>query len=233
MPTERLLGPDGVERPSAEPGRFAGYDRDAAGRWQLVPGTLARVTPLPAFPLETARLTVRAFRADDLDALHAILARGDVNRFLYSGASTRAHTRAALRRKIGQAELRAGVRRLSLAAELRETGELVGSLTLFLRSAVHRRGEIGFVFHPDHHGRGLATEAAVELLRIGFADAGLRRIEGRCDARNIASARVLERIGMRREAHFVENEWVKDEWTDELVYALLDREWRAARATAG
>ncbi len=52
---------------------------------------------------------------------------------------------------------------------------------------------------------------------------------GRVEARNIASARVLEKLGMRREAHFVENELVKGEWQSELVYAILDREWRSTR----
>jgi RimJ/RimL family protein N-acetyltransferase len=65
------------------------------------------------------------------------------------------------------------------------------------------------------------------LLRLGFTDYGLHRIIGRLDARNTASARVLERLGMRREAHFVENEIVKGEWTDEVVYAMLEDEWRS------
>ena len=65
------------------------------------------------------------------------------------------------------------------------------------------------------------------MLRIGFEELGLHRIAGRLDARNEASARVLERLGMRREAHLVENEFVKGEWTDELVYAMLEQEWRA------
>ena len=65
---------------------------------------------------------------------------------------------------------------------------------------------------------------------MGFQTLGLHRIVARCDARNDASARVMERLGMRREAHLVENEMVKGEWTDELVYALLDREWRAREA---
>jgi RimJ/RimL family protein N-acetyltransferase len=49
---------------------------------------------------------------------------------------------------------------------------------------------------------------------------------GRVEPRNHASARVLEKLGMRREAHFVENELIKGEWQSELVYALLEREWR-------
>jgi RimJ/RimL family protein N-acetyltransferase len=57
---------------------------------------------------------------------------------------------------------------------------------------------------------------------------GLHRVIGRTEARNVGSARVLEKLGMRREAHLVENEYVKGEWQSELVYALLDREWRTA-----
>jgi RimJ/RimL family protein N-acetyltransferase len=65
------------------------------------------------------------------------------------------------------------------------------------------------------------------MLRLGFEDLGLRRIVGRIDARNAASARVLDRLGMRREAHFAQNEIIKGEWTDEVVYAMLQDEWRA------
>ncbi|MCW2947645.1 MAG: GCN5-related N-acetyltransferase, partial [Actinoallomurus sp.] len=93
----------------------------------------------------------------------------------------------------------------------------------------HRQGEVGYIFHPDHGGRGYATEAAEVVLRLGFEELGLHRIVGRLDGRNTASARVLERLGLRREAHFVQNELVKGEWTDEVVYAMLADEWRARR----
>jgi len=65
------------------------------------------------------------------------------------------------------------------------------------------------------------------LLRIAFDDLGLHRVFGSVEARNAASARVLGKLGMRREAHFVENEFVKGEWQSELVYAILANEWRA------
>jgi RimJ/RimL family protein N-acetyltransferase len=103
----------------------------------------------------------------------------------------------------------------------------VGDCVLFWHSEEHAQGEIGYVLNPAHHGRGLATEAATALLRLGFEGLGMHRITGRLDARNTASARVLERIGMRREAHLVENEFVKGEWTDELIYAMLRAEWEA------
>jgi len=60
----------------------------------------------------------------------------------------------------------------------------------------------------------------------------LHRIIGRCDARNTASARLMGRLGMRREAHFRENEWFKDEWGDELIYAMLDGEWSERQRNA-
>jgi RimJ/RimL family protein N-acetyltransferase len=91
---------------------------------------------------------------------------------------------------------------------------------------MHRTGEIGFVFDPTAQGRGYATEASRPFLRVAFEDFGFHRVIGRTEARNVASARVLEKLGMRREAHLVENEWVKGEWQSELVYAMLDREWR-------
>jgi RimJ/RimL family protein N-acetyltransferase len=77
-------------------------------------------------------------------------------------------------------------------------------------------------------GRGYATEAARALLRVAFERYRLHRVCGRLEPRNEGSARVLEKLGMRREALLVENEWVKDEWQSEAIYALLAREWESA-----
>jgi RimJ/RimL family protein N-acetyltransferase len=98
---------------------------------------------------------------------------------------------------------------------------------MFYSSEEHHQGEVGFVVHPEHHGRGYGREGALVILRLGFEELRLHRMIGRCDARNTASARLMERLGMRREAHLLENEFVKGEWTDELDYAMLDREWAA------
>ena len=94
-------------------------------------------------------------------------------------------------------------------------------------SEQHGTGEVGFIVHPDHQGHGYATEGGEVLLRLAFDELGLHRVIGRTEARNAGSARVLEKLGMRREAHLVENEWVRGEWQSEFVYAILDREWRA------
>jgi RimJ/RimL family protein N-acetyltransferase len=82
------------------------------------------------------------------------------------------------------------------------------------------------MFHPDHGGRGYATEAMHAIVHLGFDDLGLHRLMARIDARNGPSGRVCERLGMRAEAHLLQNEWFKGEWTDEIDYGLLDEEWQ-------
>jgi RimJ/RimL family protein N-acetyltransferase len=179
-----------------------------------------------AHPLTTERLVLRPYQPDDLDALGEMLSDPDVVRLLYYGVREGNELRTTLEAKIRARELREEGDVLSLAAVLREDGELVADMTLIWRSREHRQGEIGYVVHPRHAGRGYATEAARELLRLGFEELGLHRICGRLDARNERSAKLLERLGMRREGRLVENERVKGEWTDDVIYALLDREWR-------
>lgn len=181
----------------------------------------------PSYPVRTERLLLRPFTADDFDDVCAIHSRADVTRYLYWEPRDPHEVRKLLTVKAERSTLEAEGDSLNLAVELRDGGAVIGDVTLFWLSDKDRQGEVGFVFNPDYHGRGYATEAAAAMLALGFADLGLHRIIGRLDGRNTASARVLERLDMRREAHLVENEIVKGEWTDEVVYAMLDREWRA------
>ena len=181
----------------------------------------------PFFPVETQRLRLRPLGPHDGDALHAMESRDDVTRWLYYDPRTPEQSADALQRRAARTHLAHEGDALELGIELGASGDLVGTATLMYRSEGHRQGEIGFVLHPEHHGRGYAREAATEMLRLGFEELGLHRIVGRCEPRNDASARLLERLGMRREAHLLKNEWVKGEWQSELIYAMLDREWRA------
>jgi RimJ/RimL family protein N-acetyltransferase len=180
-----------------------------------------------AEPIQTQRLRLRPFVAGDFDALFAYQSRDDVTRYLYWGARSREQVREALELKMAATAIRAEGDFLALAAESASSGEIVGDVVLGLVSEENRTGEIGFIVHPDHHGHGYAAEAAEPMLRIAFEELGLHRVIGNVEARNVASARVLEKLGMRREAHLVENEFVKGEWQSELVYAILDREWAA------
>jgi RimJ/RimL family protein N-acetyltransferase len=186
----------------------------------------------PDYPIETARLLLRPIDpVGDVDAIADYLVREDVR--AYIPIETATHAQVALRYrdpKRSRSVLTEPGQALALAVVRRDTGELIGDVLLMWNERA--QAEIGYVFHPDHGGRGYATEAARVMLRLGFEGLGLHRVIGRLDGRNTASARVLERLGMRREAHLVQNEIVKGEWTDELVYAMLEQEWRDAVTAA-
>ena len=186
----------------------------------------------PEYPIETDRLILRPFEAGDLEALHRVHAEPEVSAFLYWSPRDEERVREILEEKIAQAEIRDEGRNLSVAVELRTGSELIGDLDLFWTSVEHRQGEVGYVFDPAHQDRGYATEAVAVLLELGFEGLGLHRITGRLDGRNAANARVLEKNGMRREAHLVENELIKGVWTDEMIYAILERDWRTLRDRA-
>jgi RimJ/RimL family protein N-acetyltransferase len=178
-------------------------------------------------PIHTPRLTLRPFSPADLDDLYAYQSRPDVARYLFWPARDRAGARAALEQQCRETHLDAEGDWLTFAVVWREIGRVVGETGLKLVSRPHRQGETGFVFNPDYQGHGLATEAAAAMLTLAFERLAWHRVIGSCDARNQASARLMERLGLRREAHFTQNLLVKGEWTDELVYAILDHEWKA------
>jgi RimJ/RimL family protein N-acetyltransferase len=184
-------------------------------------------------PIATERLVLRPFTLADFDALHAYRSRRDVTRWLPWDAQTEDEVRVALAKKVASVAIAEEGDVLALAITRMDTGAVVGDVILAYVSAEHRTGEIGYIMHPDHQGLGFTTEACRVMLRIAFEDLGLHRVFGRIEPRNVASARVLEKLGMRREALFVENELIKGEWENEAVYAILDREWRAAATPSG
>ena len=180
-----------------------------------------RVSPGPRLPIETARLRLRRLVPGDLAALHAIQSREDVTRWLYWDPRSQDEVRTSLdahtERPVDEGVV--------LAIDLE--GELIGTANVAVGE--HRQGEIGFMLHPDHQGHGYATEAAEAIVELAFSTYGLHRVCASVEPRNTASVRVLERLGMRKEAHLIETEFVKGEWSSEAVYAILAREWRAAR----
>ena len=180
-------------------------------------------------PWETARLVLRPFEAGDLDALADLQGRAEVARYLYWEPRTRRQAKAALKRKVECRRIEREGDILNLAVTLREGGPVIGDVLLTYLSAVHQQAELGYVFHPDWHGQGYATEAAGAMVDAAFGRLGVHRVCAHLDARNLRSAALLERLGLRREAHLRQNEWVKGEWTDDVTYGLLAEEWAEAR----
>ncbi|WP_433269719.1 GNAT family N-acetyltransferase [Actinosynnema sp. CS-041913] len=104
-------------------------------------------------------------------------------------------------------------------------GALVGDVGVNLREN-RRQADIGYTIATAHQGNGYATEAVGLMLEHLFVERGLHKVSAECDARNEPSAKLLARLGFRREGHLVEHTWIKDEWTDDLLFGLLAREWR-------
>lgn len=154
----------------------------------------------------------------------------EVARYLYEEPLSPEQTRDLLTRKMAATAWVSEGDWLGAAVVERASGLTVGDVGLHWVSERDRTAEIGFTFDPRCQGKGFATEAARALVDWAFTAAGIHRVIGRAEARNIASARVLEKLGMRREAHLVENEWVKGEWQSELIYAVLAREWPSRSA---
>jgi RimJ/RimL family protein N-acetyltransferase len=182
------------------------------------------VLPL-SLPIQTERLCLRLFEDRDLEDLYAYHSDPRVTPYLYWDVRDRAQTRESLDYKRQQTD--AGPDGGALCLAIERAGQVIGELSLRCLSRAHRQGEIGFVVAPAFWGQGFATEAARRIVDLGFTVFDFHRISGRCDARNAGSAGVMARLGMRREACFVENEIFKGEWGSELIYGILAREWPA------
>jgi aminoglycoside 6'-N-acetyltransferase len=113
-----------------------------------------------------------------------------------------------------------------LQVAIETAGRLIGDVAVRVDRDDPRQAEIGFTLAADAQGHGFATEAVRAVMSLLFNEHGIHRITADCDTRNVRSAALLERVGMRREAHHRTSAWWKGEWTDEYVYAILAEEWR-------
>ena len=116
-------------------------------------------------------------------------------------------------------------RNYELAVVLPAEDRQIRGCSLGILDLENHEGEIGYILNRDFWGQGYGTETATALLRFGFEQLDLHRIVATCDRYNIGSARVLEKVGMRREGHFVEHKWEKGKWCDSYYFAMLLSEW--------
>ena len=181
----------------------------------------------PSYPVRTARLLLRPLHKGDVPDLLAYRSLPEVCRWVPFEPMNAETIAARLRGQWAATTLEAEGDVLTLGVELATTGEVIGDVMLRWITAKHSCGEVGYVFHPAFAGQGYATEAVHAVLHLAFDDMALHRVIARIDARNLTSTRVVARLGMRQEAHLVENERFKGEWSDELDFGLLEREWLA------
>lgn len=174
--------------------------------------------------METQRLILRSFRAEDGEDLHAYLSQEEVVRFEPYGVYEEAASKEeALRRATDPA---------FWAVCLKDSGRVIGNLYFQQQAPPEfQTWELGYVFNSEYHGNGYAAEACHELLAYGFGTLGIRRVTAHCDPDNHPSWKLLERLKLRREGHFLQTGYFKQDeygrprWHDTYVYGLLRSEW--------
>lgn len=176
--------------------------------------------------LETRRLRLRRIASSDGPAIHGYMGDPAVTRWLPEGRLNEAGAQAF-------ADRHAGRRWTAVAVVERASGDLVGHTDFhpWHGRATH---EIGWAIGARHQGRGYATEAARALIAHAFETLLCHRVIATCQPENLASWRVMEKLGMRREAHFRQGLYRESgEWWDEYFYALLADEYRRAAPAIG
>ncbi|MEV6520440.1 GNAT family protein [Longispora sp. NPDC051575] len=180
--------------------------------------------------LDTERLILRRFRPADAPALAAYRSDPAVARYQSWTPPLSETDAVALARSFATGDP-SEPGWFQYAVELRADGCLVGDVGVRLDDN-RMRADLGFTLAADRQGHGYATEAVRAVLADLFGR-GLRRVSAECDARNAASARLLQRVGFRREGLRPAYTWIKGEWTDDVLFGLLAEHWTPGPGTLG
>ncbi|MGW5365317.1 GNAT family N-acetyltransferase [Actinopolymorpha pittospori] len=168
--------------------------------------------------ISTERLVLRDFRTTDEQAVHEFASDPAVCRHTDWGPNSPDDTRLFIREAVDEA---ASPNRdsFTLAMSMNPSGVVVGSCSVWVESASHRRAGLGFVVAPAHQGRGYASEAGKALLDFAFEVMGVQRVEATCRPGNLASARVLTKLGMRREGLLRSHLLIRGRQEDSVLFA--------------
>ena len=174
--------------------------------------------------LTTKRLALREFEEEDWPGVLAYQSDPRYLRYYDWMHRTEQDVRAFVRMFIAWREGQPRTK-FQLAITLAPGGQLIGNCGIRMKTPRAREADLGYELDPRYWGCGYATEARSALLAFGFQELGLHRIWAQCIAENVASAHVLEKIGMRQEGHLRQNEWMQGRWWDTLLYAILETEY--------
>ena len=174
---------------------------------------------------ETERLIIRPFEAADAETFSAYRSDPEVARYQCWEAPYPVENAHEFIQKVQAWQHGTLDEWLQLAILRKDTGEMIGDCAFCILKD-GKQAEIGLTLARHAHGYGYAQEVTLRLLAYLFDELGMQRVRANCDPRNVPSWRVLERVGMRREAHMLRSTWLKGEWTDDYWYAMLAEEWQ-------
>ena len=184
----------------------------------------ARTSPGGPPRLETERLVLRALTPDDAAAIFAYASDPEVARYvLWEAHRSVEDAKAFLDLTMGRYGSGDAP---DWGIVYKGDGRLVGTSGFVAWERVHARAEVGCVLHRGYWGMGLAAEALRAMISFGFSRMDLNRIEARCIAENVASARIIEKAGMAYEGTLRQREFLKGEYRDMKLYAILKEEYR-------
>lgn len=178
-------------------------------------------------PILTQRLRLRRLVPADAGAMFAYRSAPDVARFQGWEPASTEEVAQCIARWAGMDPITPG-EWFPLGITLRDTDTLAGDCAIHARADDPRQVELGINLAPPFQHRGLAREAVSAMLSRLFTQTGTHRAWCSVDPRNAACISLLENLGMRKEAHLVQSLWLKDEWVDDLIFAMLRTEWRGA-----
>lgn len=172
--------------------------------------------------IKTARLTLREFVADDWSAVLTYQSDPRYLRFYEWETRTEVDVRAFVRRFMDWQNEQP---RMKFQLAIEHAGRLIGNCGIRMVDAKNREAEIGYELDPKFWRNGYATEAALAMLDFGFRELKLHRVSSWCIADNVASAHVLEKLGLKREGRIREQRWFKNRWWDALIFGILEHEF--------
>jgi len=179
-------------------------------------------------PITTDRLVLRRFQREDVALVSRYHLLPAVQRYLFRPTRYSEDVAAAVEIMRGQVGLQRPGDTLTLAMQRRGDKALLGHVALHWSDATAGQGELLFAIDPAYAGSGFLTEALTAMLNLAFDHFNIHRIFVRCDGRNHHSAKLMQKLGMRLEAHYREHALFQGEWDEELHFAILDREWQAS-----
>lgn len=176
--------------------------------------------------IKTDRLILRSFVEEDLQRFSEYRSDPAIAQFQSWNTPYSLEQAKYLFTELGKTEPGTPGVWYQIAVERKDHPGIIGDCGFEIKRYDQQQAEIGFSFSQQFQKQGYATEAIRGLLDYLFSTFNLHRVLAICDVENQASVRLLERLGMRREGHYIQNYWFKGNWASEYLYAILADEWR-------
>lgn len=175
--------------------------------------------------IETERLVLEEVSIGDLKDIHALHSFPEVDEFNTLGIPKDVNETEEVLRLMIEEQKKTPQKSFAWKVEIKTSKEFIGIAGMNLSGSKFRSGEIYYKFSPDHWGNGYATELSKELIKSGFEDFHLHRIEAGAATENVKSLRVLEKSGMLREGHKRKVLPIRGKWIDNYEYAIVEGDY--------